>query len=30
MACIEKVKVIEDHNDFIRQLVRSFKSIPKS
>jgi len=27
---IEKVKVIEWHNEFIRQLVRSFKSIPKS
>jgi len=27
---IEKVKVIEYHNEFIRQLVRSFKSIPKS
>jgi DNA-dependent RNA polymerase auxiliary subunit epsilon len=27
---IEKVKVIEYHTEFIRQLVRSFKSIPKS
>jgi hypothetical protein len=27
---IEKVKVIEYQNEFIRQLVRSFKSIPKS
>jgi len=27
---IEKVEVIEYHSEFIRQLVRSFKSIPKS
>jgi len=27
---IEKVEVIEHHEEFVRQLVRSFKSIPKS